>query len=102
MACAAEPPTVLLLAGGFGLKRVDETVAMLADAVDDVQLVALAGRNEKLEKALRAVAAARPGKIVPMGFAGNMHELDGRQRFRRLEERRPDVQPNAWRWEFRW
>ena len=71
----AEPPTVLLSAGGFGLTRVDETVAMLADAVDDVQLVALAGRNEKIEKALRAVAASRPGKIVPLGFAGNMHEL---------------------------
>jgi len=70
-----DPPTVLLSAGGFGLTRVDETVAMLADAVDDVQLVALAGRNEKLEKRLRAVAASRPGKIVPMGFAGNMHEL---------------------------
>jgi processive 1,2-diacylglycerol beta-glucosyltransferase len=70
-----EPPTVLLSAGGFGFTRVDQTVAMLADAVDDVQLVALAGRNEKIEKALRAVAASRPGKIVPMGFAGNMHEL---------------------------
>jgi processive 1,2-diacylglycerol beta-glucosyltransferase len=70
-----EPPTVLLSAGGFGLTRVDETVAMLADVVDDVQLVALAGRNVKLEKALRAVAASRPGKIVPMGFADNMHEL---------------------------
>ena len=70
-----EPPTVLLSAGGFGLTRVDQTVAMLADAVDDVQLVALAGRNEKLEKSLRAVAASRPGKIVPMGFADNMHEL---------------------------
>ncbi len=70
-----EPPTVLLSAGGFGLTRVDETVAMLADVVDDVQLVALAGRNEKLEKALRAAAASRPGKIVPMGFAENMHEL---------------------------
>ena len=70
-----EPPTVLLSAGGFGLTRVDETVAMLADAVDDVQLVALAGRNAKLETKLRAVAASRPGKIVPMGFADNMHEL---------------------------
>jgi processive 1,2-diacylglycerol beta-glucosyltransferase len=70
-----EPPTVLLSAGGFGLTRVDQTVAMLADAVDDVQLVALAGKNEKLEKSLRAVAASRPGKIVPMGFANNMHEL---------------------------
>jgi processive 1,2-diacylglycerol beta-glucosyltransferase len=70
-----EPPTVLLSAGGFGLTRVDQTVAMLADVVDDVQLVALAGKNEKLEKSLRAVAASRPGKIVPMGFANNMHEL---------------------------
>jgi processive 1,2-diacylglycerol beta-glucosyltransferase len=70
-----EPPTVLLSAGGFGFTRVDQTVAMLADAVDDVQLVALAGRNKKIEKALRAVAASRPGKIVPLGFAGNMHEL---------------------------
>jgi processive 1,2-diacylglycerol beta-glucosyltransferase len=71
----AEPPTVLVSAGGFGFMRVDQTVAMLADAVDDVQLVALAGRNVKIEKALRAAAALRPGKIVPLGFAGNMHEL---------------------------
>jgi processive 1,2-diacylglycerol beta-glucosyltransferase len=31
-------------------------------AVDDVQLIAVVGRYEKVEKALRAAAAARPGK----------------------------------------
>ena len=69
------PKTVLMAAGGFGMVKVDELVAMLADAVDDVQFLVIAGRNKKLEKSLRTVADARPGKIVPFGFVSNMHEL---------------------------
>ena len=68
-------PTVLVAAGGFGLAGIDATVAGLADAADDVQLLAIAGRNEKLEQALRDVSRARPGKIVPFGFVTNMHEM---------------------------
>ena len=70
-----EPPTVLVAAGGFGLGSVDETVATLADAADDAQLLAVAGRNEELRKALEEAAATRHGKVVPFGFVGNMHEL---------------------------
>jgi len=70
-----EPPTVLVAAGGFGLGSVDETVATLADAAADAQLLAVAGRNEKLRKALEEVAATRHGKVVPFGFVDNMHEL---------------------------
>ncbi len=70
-----EPPTVLVAAGGFGMGKLDATVASLADAADDAQLLAIAGRNEKLEARLRAVAATRPGRIVPFGFVDNMHEL---------------------------
>ena len=70
-----EPPTVLVAAGGFGLAGIDETVASLADVADDAQLLAIAGRNEKLEAKLRAVAESRPGRIVPFGFVDNMHEL---------------------------
>jgi processive 1,2-diacylglycerol beta-glucosyltransferase len=69
---------------------VDKTVSLLADALDDVQLLAIAGRNEKLHEALRSAAAGCPhgrrvpgvgdpcgrgGKIVPFGFVTNMHEL---------------------------
>jgi len=70
-----EPPTVLVAAGGFGLAGIDETVASLADVADDAQLLAIAGRNEKLEAKLRAVAESRPGRIVPFGFVDNMHDL---------------------------
>jgi len=69
------PPTMLVAAGGFGLSGIDQTAAALADATDDVQLLAIAGRNEKLRKALEKVARTRPGKIVPFGFVDNMHEL---------------------------
>jgi processive 1,2-diacylglycerol beta-glucosyltransferase len=70
-----EPMTVLVSAGGFGLSRVDLTVAMLAEAVPDVQIVAIAGRNEKLKRDLEKVAASHPGRVVPTGFVTNMHEL---------------------------
>jgi len=70
-----EPATVLVAAGGFGLAGIDETVASLADVADDAQLLAIAGRNAKLEAKLRAVAESRPGRIVPFGFVDNMHEL---------------------------
>lgn len=70
-----EVPTVLVSAGGFGMAGVDETVVRLADAVDAVQIIAVAGRNEKLHAMLQAVARTRQGKVVPLGFADNMHEL---------------------------
>jgi len=67
--------TVLVAAGGFGMIHVDQTVSMLAAAVGDTQILAIAGRNEKLEKMLHAVAGSHPGKIVPFGFVTHMHEL---------------------------
>jgi len=70
-----EPPTVLVAAGGFGFGGIGETVATLADAVGDVQLLAIAGRNEKLRGALEEAAATRGGRIVAFGFVDNMHEL---------------------------
>jgi len=71
----AAPPTVLVAAGGFGLGGVDQTVATLADAAADVQLLAVAGKNKKLHEALEKAAETRQGKIVPFGFVDNMHEL---------------------------
>ncbi|MBN2710963.1 MAG: glycosyltransferase [Planctomycetes bacterium] len=68
-------PTVLSSAGGFGLGGVDKSVALLADSVEDVQIIAVAGKNEKLKMSLDKVAADRNGKIVPFGFVNNMHEL---------------------------
>jgi len=70
-----EPPTILVSAGGFGMLPVDEAVNMLAGLVPDVQILAVAGKNEKLHRALDAAARAHSGKVVPHGFVTNMDEL---------------------------
>lgn len=84
-ACARElgldpfRPILLLMAGGAGVGAgvagggMDRTAARLL-ALDGgaegagFQIVALAGRNEILLKDLKALAAAHPGRLVPLGF----------------------------------
>jgi len=67
-------PTVLLAAGGFGLMAVEETADVLAKESGDVQFVAIAGRNEKLQRRLDKVARRHRGKVIALGFVTNMHE----------------------------
>jgi processive 1,2-diacylglycerol beta-glucosyltransferase len=50
--------TVLLMSGAWGLGPLAQAAAALADA--EVQLLAVAGRNARLEGRLRAAAAGRP------------------------------------------
>jgi processive 1,2-diacylglycerol beta-glucosyltransferase len=71
---APEPRTVLIAAGGFGLSRLEQTVRTIAEQVKQAQLLALAGRNEKLLKGLTEVAGDHPN-VAPFGFMENMHEL---------------------------
>ena len=68
-------PAVTVAAGGFGMAGVDRVVRDLAETGNDVQWLAVAGRNEKLAGLLEKSAEAYPGKIVPFGFVTNMHEL---------------------------
>lgn len=68
-------PTVLISAGGFGMMRVDEVVGLLAERIPDIQLLAVAGKNQRLQAQLERVASRYPGKILPFGFVTNMHEL---------------------------
>ena len=50
--------TVLLMSGAWGLGPLAEAAAALADA--GVQVLAVAGRNARLESRLRAIAVGRP------------------------------------------
>ena len=51
-----------------------EAVSLLAGSAD-AQFLTVAGRNERLRKAIEKAAAANGGRIVPFGFVDNMHEL---------------------------
>jgi processive 1,2-diacylglycerol beta-glucosyltransferase len=72
---APDRRTVLVSAGGFGLSNVKEAVSLLAETDGGAQFLAVAGKNEKLHKALLSVAEGHSGTVVPYGFVTNMHEL---------------------------
>jgi processive 1,2-diacylglycerol beta-glucosyltransferase len=80
-ACAAElgidPAkfTVLMMAGGAGVGSLDELAARLLALPDDLQLVALAGKNADLLKRLQSLAKKHPGKLFPLGFTTTVERV---------------------------
>jgi processive 1,2-diacylglycerol beta-glucosyltransferase len=65
---AARKFTVLMMAGGAGLGGLDELAARLLELPDDLQVIALAGRNADLLERLRTLARRHAGKLFPLGF----------------------------------
>ncbi|TXL71739.1 galactosyldiacylglycerol synthase [Vineibacter terrae] len=80
-ACAAEigldpgRQTFLMMAGAAGLGGLDALAARLLRVASDFQLIALAGRNESMLDALRAVAKAHPARLFPQGFTHRVERL---------------------------
>ena len=72
--CAAELglnpdiPTLILMSGGLGVGGIDSLTEHLLGIEEDIQIIALAGRNEHLLADLHTLAKQHPGKLVPMGF----------------------------------
>ena len=60
--------TLLVMSGGAGVGDSETLVERLAALPGELQIVALAGRNESLLERLREIAARFPGRVVPMGF----------------------------------
>lgn len=73
-ACAAElgidpsRRTILLMSGGHGVGDLAGIAERVLGVPGDHQVVALAGRNADMLARLQAVAAARPGRLFPLGF----------------------------------
>ncbi len=63
---------VLLMSGAWGLGPLAQAAAGLADA--RVQVLAVAGRNEKLERRLQAAAASRP-RLAVFGYTEQIPAL---------------------------
>jgi processive 1,2-diacylglycerol beta-glucosyltransferase len=80
-ACAAElgldPAkfTVLMMAGGGGVGALDELAERVLREPGELQLVALAGRNETLLKRLRTLAKKNPGRLFPLGFTTTVDRI---------------------------
>jgi processive 1,2-diacylglycerol beta-glucosyltransferase len=76
---APEKTTILVSAGGFGVGRVEDLCACLAELQHDAQAVVLCGRNEKLKKKLDALTAEKFSKsrvtFINLGFTTLVDEL---------------------------
>ena len=74
-------PDLALMAGGAGVGAgtggggLGQTAARLLAMPGDFQLLALAGRNEKLLADLRRLAEAHPGRLFPLGFTRTIERI---------------------------
>ncbi len=60
--------TILMMSGGAGIGGIETLAEMLLTLNHDFQIVALAGRNERLLDHLNEIAAKHPGRLFPLGF----------------------------------
>lgn len=63
-----EKTTLLMMSGGAGVGGIESLVESAAALPRDLQIVALAGRNEELLARLRGIAQRHPSRVVPLGF----------------------------------
>lgn len=81
VACAAalglDPgrPIVLLMGGGAGLGKLDGTAARLLSSVEQIQLIAVAGRNSRALAGLQALAARYRGRLVASGYTDRIETM---------------------------
>ncbi len=79
--CAAElglepeRKTIVMMSGGAGIGGIEELAERLLQLDEDFQLVALAGRNERLLDNLRRVAARNPGRLLPLAFTRTIERV---------------------------
>lgn len=72
---AGDRPIVLQLAGGFGVGPVHSILHSILDLDEPVELVVVAGRNEKLKKELGRVRVSSRHRLKVIGFTDQMDEL---------------------------
>lgn len=67
--------TVLLMGGGAGLGKLDDLASRLLALEEDVQLIAMAGKNLDVLASLQALAVQYPGRLVPQGYTDRVERV---------------------------
>lgn len=68
-------PTVLLTSGGAGIGGGPAVVDRLLAASDDLQILALAGKNRDLLRSYQGLDAARAGRLHAVGFTNEVERV---------------------------
>ena len=65
--------TILVMGGGLGLGEINSIVKELDSKFDNIQIIAVAGKNTRLENKLKKYKSKN--KLIVFGFVSNMNEL---------------------------
>ncbi len=65
---APDKITVLIMAGGYGIGKIDETAERLVKNFPDIQIITIAGHNKKLLKTLDKLSNEYHDRIVSVGY----------------------------------
>lgn len=65
--------SILVMGGGLGLGEINNIVKSIDKHMDNIQIIAIAGRNHRLETKLKSLSTKN--KLVVYGFVNNIHEL---------------------------
>jgi len=68
-------PVVLQLAGGFGVGPIEKLYRAVLDVERPLHVVAVTGRNEKVQRQLRAVSPPARHRVQVLGFTEHIDEL---------------------------
>jgi processive 1,2-diacylglycerol beta-glucosyltransferase len=72
---APDRTTLLLMSGGAGLGGIASLAERLLRLPEDVQIVALSGRNEALLEQLRDISLKHPGRLFPLPFTRTVERV---------------------------
>jgi processive 1,2-diacylglycerol beta-glucosyltransferase len=67
--------TLLLMTGGAGISGNESWLERILALPDEFQIVALAGRNERLLASYRAIAKKYPRRLYPLGFTNTIERV---------------------------
>ena len=67
--------TLILMAGGLGVCGIYSLTEHLLGIEQELQIISLAGKNQKLLADLQELAKKSPGRLVPMGFTTTIEKV---------------------------
>ena len=67
--------TLIMMSGGLGVGNIANMAQALLQLPSDFQIIALAGKNEKMLLELQTLAAQYPARLFPMGFTKTIEKL---------------------------
>ena len=67
-------PTVLVMSGGWGAAGLPKLVSLVMEFAP-VQVIAIAGRNERMREKVAKLEVPERAKLLPLGYVNYIHEL---------------------------